>query len=358
MEFEWIDSGCADNVNAALTDWFVKNRRELSFREDRDPYKIWISEIMAQQTRIDTLLPYFDRFIERFPDVHALAQAPEDDVLKAWEGLGYYSRARNLHKCAQILDEQGFPHTYEELVKLPGIGPYTAGAIASIAFGQKAAAVDGNVLRVMSRIYASDRDIMDQKTRKLLKKELEATMPGETAIYTESLMELGALICSPKSPKCLICPVRDHCQAYRQNLTETLPVKKKKEKPVPIQQVALIIESPEGILFEKRPEGELLAGLWGLPVLDLAQKSEIWEKIRRTQNPVPLGNSRHVFTHRIWESQIFLLRPESRESLNALLKDLSLSDETAWVPEESFSDLSIPTAFKKMLDLYLKKRQK
>lgn len=352
MQFEWIDPGCADAVNESLTDWFVENRRELSFRKDRDPYKIWISEIMAQQTRIDTLLPYFDRFIERFPDVHALSEAPEDDVLKAWEGLGYYSRARNLHRCAKILDEQGFPETYDELVKLPGIGPYTAGAIASIAFGQKAAAVDGNVLRVMSRIYVSERDIMDQKTRKLLKKELEATMPDDTAVYTESLMELGALVCTPKSPKCLICPVRDHCQAYRLNLTETLPVKKKKEKPVAIPQAALIIRSPEGILFEKRPDGELLAGLWGLPVLDLSQKNDSWNQIQRTLHPEKLGDSKHVFTHRIWESQVYLMDLSDEEKINNLLSALSLPDETAWIPEKRFSELSIPTAFKKMLSLY------
>lgn len=351
MQLEWIDPEYADLINQSLTDWFIKNHRELSFRKDRDPYKIWISEIMAQQTRIETLLPYFDRFIARFPDIHALSQAKEDDVLKAWEGLGYYSRARNLHRCAEILETEGFPQTYDELIKLPGIGPYTAGAIASIAFGQKAAAVDGNVLRVMSRIYASQRDIMDQRTRTLLKKELEATMPDETALYTESLMELGALICTPKSPKCLICPVRDHCQAFRLHLTESLPVKKKKEKPVCIPQVALILRSPEGILFEKRPGGELLAGLWGLPTLDLNQKAEAWERLRAILNPVHLGNSRHVFTHRIWDSQVFLAEIESQEEVQAIIGELGLSDETAWIAEENLSLLSIPTAFRKILDL-------
>ena len=363
---EFIDISKKDAVNTALLEWFASAKRDLPFRTERDPYKIWISEIMAQQTRIDTLLSYFDRFTRLFPDVKALDAASEDEVLKAWEGLGYYSRARNLKKAAsEIVGAGRFPETAAELKKLPGIGPYTAGAVASIAFGQKAAAVDGNVLRVMSRIYGSDRDIADLKTRRLLENEIEATMPEETGDYNESLMELGALICSPKSPKCMICPVRDLCSACMEGLTEELPVKTAKKKPRVVRQRGYIVIRNGKLLLEKRPEGVLLTGMYGLPLIendssDQDQKTALANLSEGSETPpVLLGTSRHIFTHIIWETEVYLIQadqPDHKSNIDRpdrVAEDQTeFADRIAPFSADQLDHLALPTAFKKMLALY------
>lgn len=363
---EFIDISKKDAVNTALLEWFASAKRDLPFRTERDPYKIWISEIMAQQTRIDTLLSYFERFTRLFPDVKALDAASEDEVLKAWEGLGYYSRARNLKKAAsEIVGAGRFPETAAELKKLPGIGPYTAGAVASIAFGQKAAAVDGNVLRVMSRIYGSDRDIADLKTRRLLENEIEATMPEETGDYNESLMELGALICSPKSPKCMICPVRDLCSACMKGLTEELPVKTAKKKPRVVRQRGYIVIRNGKLLLEKRPEGVLLTGMYGLPLIendssDQDQKTALANLSEGSETPpVLLGTSRHIFTHIIWETEVYLIQadqPDHKSNIDRpdrVAEDQTeFADRIAAFSADQLDHLALPTAFKKMLALY------
>ena len=363
---EFIDISKKDAVNTALLEWFASAKRDLPFRTERDPYKIWISGIMAQQTRIDTLLSYFDRFTRLFPDVKALDAASEDEVLKAWEGLGYYSRARNLKKAAsEIVGAGRFPETAAELKKLPGIGPYTAGAVASIAFGQKAAAVDGNVLRVMSRIYGSDRDIADLKTRRLLENEIEATMPEETGDYNESLMELGALICSPKSPKCMICPVRDLCSACMEGLTEELPVKTAKKKPRVVRQRGYIVIRNGKLLLEKRPEGVLLTGMYGLPLIendssDQDQKTALANLSEGAETPpVLLGTSRHIFTHIIWETEVYLIQadqPDHKSNIDRpdrVAEDQTeFADRIAAFSADQLDHLALPTAFKKMLALY------
>ncbi len=363
---EFIDISKKDAVNTALLEWFASAKRDLPFRTERDPYKIWISEIMAQQTRIDTLLSYFERFTRLFPDVKALDAASEDEVLKAWEGLGYYSRARNLKKAAsEIVGAGRFPETAAELKKLPGIGPYTAGAVASIAFGQKAAAVDGNVLRVMSRIYGSDRDIADLKTRRLLENEIEATMPEETGDYNESLMELGALICSPKSPKCMICPVRDLCSACMEGLTEELPVKTAKKKPRVVRQRGYIVIRNGKLLLEKRPEGVLLTGMYGLPLIendssDQDQKTALANLSEGAETPpVLLGTSRHIFTHIIWETEVYLIQadqPDHKSNIDRpdrVAEDQTeFADRIAAFSADQLDHLALPTAFKKMLALY------
>ena len=363
---EFIDISKKDAVNTALLEWFASAKRDLPFRTERDPYKIWISEIMAQQTRIDTLLSYFDRFTRLFPDVKALDAASEDEVLKAWEGLGYYSRARNLKKAAsEIVGAGRFPETAAELKKLPGIGPYTAGAVASIAFGQKAAAVDGNVLRVMSRIYGSDHDIADLKTRRLLENEIEATMPEETGDYNESLMELGALICSPKSPKCMICPVRDLCSACMEGLTEELPVKTAKKKPRVVRQRGYIVIRNGKLLLEKRPEGVLLTGMYGLPLIendssDQDQKTALANLSEGAETPpVLLGTSRHIFTHIIWETEVYLIQadqPDHKSNIDRpdrVAEDQTeFADRIAAFSADQLDHLALPTAFKKMLALY------
>lgn len=379
----FIDPGQADAVNTALLDWFAGEKRDLPFRKQHDPYKIWISEIMAQQTRMETLIPYYQRFVSAFPDVQSLAQAAEDDVLKAWEGLGYYSRARNLQKAAREIAALGaFPAHYTDLVKLPGIGPYTAGAIASIAFNEKVPAVDGNVLRVMSRIYGSERDIADLKTRKLLTEELSETMPDQAGDYNESLMELGALVCIPKSPKCMICPVQAYCTAFESGRTAVLPVKAPKKKPRIIRQQAFIIESGGGtagikaephIMLEKRPADVLLSGLYGLPLVadDDPDREKQIQSLTKGQAVTVLGNSRHVFTHIIWETQVCLVRPEPDDPAVSKQQVAENNQETAYTAGNSASseqpendrfeaavnaldEVALPTAFKKMLGLYLK----
>lgn len=341
---EFINEKKSEYVNRALLDWFSANKRSLSFREEKDAYKILVSEIMAQQTRIETLLPYFDRFITRFPDVETLASAPEESVVKAWEGLGYYSRARNLHKAAKIIQSlDHFPSTYEELIALPGIGTYTAGAVMSIAYNQPYAAVDGNVLRVMSRVYASELDISKMSTRTLLKKEIEETIPESRGDYTESLMELGALICLPKNPKCMICPVKNWCLAHQKGLTDSIPVKGKKKKPKKVEQIVWIITDGESILLEKRPETGLLSSMNGFPI---TEKKTPLEAISGDSSCL-LGKSQHVFSHIIWESEVRKIHTANLTPYTAYFKDLKISA----VKISELEKLSIPTAFKKIIDL-------
>lgn len=263
--------------SSELLDWYDINKRDLPWRRSRDPYHIWVSEIMLQQTRVDTVIPYFHRFIERFPTIEALADAPEDDVLKCWEGLGYYSRARNLQRAArQITEQYGgvMPSGKEEVAGLKGVGPYTAGAIRSIAFNIPAAAVDGNVMRVLSRYFLIEDDIMKIKTRTRMEELVLTLVPeGRASDFTQALMELGALICTPKSPKCLVCPVMEHCAGRLEGMEESLPVKTKAKPPRPEHRLAAIVEGTgvhEGkILIRKRPATGLLAGMWELPHIEV-----------------------------------------------------------------------------------------
>ena len=234
---EIFDAPERASIAKALLTWFAENKRNLPFRHAdeqgrKDPYAIWISEIMAQQTQIDTLLPYYERFIQQFPDVAALAAAEEDAVLKTWEGLGYYSRARNLRKAAQTIQSNfngRFPAAYADILSLPGIGPYTAGAIASNAFGLPVAAVDGNVMRVITRLADWSIDIAGSDAKKKIGAVVTDLMPEESpGDFNEALMELGALVCTPNAPACLLCPWRDHCRALAAGRTESLPVKTKR----------------------------------------------------------------------------------------------------------------------------------
>lgn len=253
-----------------LIDWFKTDREDWPWRQTDDPYRIWLSEIMLQQTQIATVIPYYERFLERFPTVEALAIAPLDDVLKLWEGLGYYSRARNLHKAAQmVVAEFGgkFPASIEGLRRLPGVGPYTAGAVGSIAFGLDAPLVDGNVIRVLTRWF----DIADDVTQAKIKRQLwdlaEDILPrGRAAVWNEGLMELGQRICLPTSPACDHCPVADHCVAYAAGVQEQRPVKAP-PAPIPHYDVtAGVIRREDGkMLIAQRPLDKMLGGLWEFP---------------------------------------------------------------------------------------------
>ncbi len=255
---------------AALVNWYLENRRDLPWRGNRVPYRIWISEIMLQQTRVETVIPYFKRFLEHFSDVHALAAAELDAVLKLWEGLGYYSRARKMHECANavVKDWNGaFPKTAAELTKLPGIGTYTSAAIASIAFGEAIPVVDGNVLRVASRYWALTDDIAKPAARDAIARRLQPAIAssGDPSAFNQGMMELGATICTPRSPSCLICPLAGTCRALAQALVEELPVKSKR-KAIPEYPVEVAwIEDDGRVLVQQRGSTGMLAGLWEFP---------------------------------------------------------------------------------------------
>lgn len=290
--------------------WYKDHARILPWRENPDPYRVWISEIMLQQTRIEAVKPYFNRFLESFPDVPSLAAADEDRLLKLWEGLGYYNRARNLKKAAQVMAEcydSRLPPSYEELLKLPGIGSYTAGAIASIAFGIEIPAVDGNVLRVTSRVLASREDIRKPSLKKNMESLLKAVMPrGEASAFNQGLMEIGEVICVPGGPpKCKDCPLSSICLARIQGIQESIPVKTPK-KPRRIEdRTILLLYSGTHIAIEKRPDTGLLASLYQFPNLDGHLTAEELRDFLKSLDAYPVriqaaGMSKHVFSHVEW----------------------------------------------------------
>ncbi|MCI8401627.1 MAG: A/G-specific adenine glycosylase [Lachnospiraceae bacterium] len=306
-----------------LADWYRENGRALPWRQDRDAYKIWISEIMLQQTRIEAVKPYYARFMEELPDLSALAQVEEDRLLKLWEGLGYYSRARNLKKCAMEVTERWggqLPADYEALKRLPGIGPYTAGAIASMAYGIPVPAVDGNVLRVLSRLLADSADIgqasVKREAERLLTDCLPKDRPGD---FNEGIMELGETICIPNGrPSCNDCPLKTLCLAVRQGIQEELPVKTPKRARRREQRTVLLLQyetESSGLVtgIRKRPEDGLLAGLYELPSLpgEMTQ-----EEIRRTLSERGVdareireaGKARHIFSHVEWDMTGYVVR--------------------------------------------------
>lgn len=260
-----------DTLNHALLTWYDEQARELPWRSDPTPYRVWMSEIMLQQTQVTTVLPYFARWMAQFPTVTALAHAPLESVLKTWEGLGYYARARNLHKAAQLVVAAyggQLPDTVEGLLALPGIGAYTAGAIASIAFGRKAAAVDGNLKRVFARLLAYEVAINTPSAEKDLWAIAESLLPNErSGDWNQGLMDLGATICLPRNPRCLLCPLRDECRAHQLGLVHELPRKNARAPRPHYTVVAGVIwnQSRDRLLIAQRPEDKMLGGLWEFP---------------------------------------------------------------------------------------------
>ncbi len=294
---------------AILPDWFGENAADLPWRKERTPYRTWISEIMLQQTRKGAVIPYFERFMQTFPNVFALAAADEEQLLKLWEGLGYYSRARNLHRAAkQIANEYGgeFPHTAKELRALSGVGEYTAGAIASVCFGEREPAVDGNVLRVVMRYLGSDMDISLPATKRAVTEALRTVYPsGERAgRFTEALMELGEQICIPNGePRCLCCPLSEHCVALRENTRLSLPNKSPKKARRSRPCTVFLLQSGDKYAILKRPSTGLLAGLWELPNVDGTLTPEEARHYAASLSPAavsPLGEATHIFTHIEW----------------------------------------------------------
>ncbi len=301
-------------VPEPLLAWFRENGRELPFRVGRNAYRIWVSEIMLQQTRIEAVKPYFERFMRELPDVAALAACEEERLMKLWEGLGYYSRARNLKKAAEIVAAQyggEMPGDYEALLGLPGIGPYTAGAVASIAFGIPVPAVDGNVLRVVSRLCRDDRDIMKVSTRKDVEAFLRATMPRENpGAYNEAIMEIGETVCIPNgAPQCGRCPLAHICRAHRDRVEEQYPVRiTKKERRIE-ERTIFLLEYQGGLVLSKRPDKGLLAGLYELPGAEGHLDEAAGQAYLRQRFACPeaaqlqlkrLVAAKHIFSHVEW----------------------------------------------------------
>lgn len=339
-----------------LLPWYEQNKRDLPWRQDREPYHIWVSEIMLQQTRVEAVKPYFFRFFEHFPRISDLAAAPEEELLKCWEGLGYYSRARNIKKAAEILTEKYngiFPESYGEILALPGIGSYTAGAIASIAFELPVPAVDGNVLRVLSRVTGSFDDILKQSTKKKMEALVsEVIQPGSAGDFNQALIETGAMICIPGgAPLCSQCPFFTVCAARSQGLTEKLPVKTPKKKRKIEEKTVLLLEYQDKIAIRKRREDGLLASLYefvNVPGQLSAEEAgalldqEVW--------PEPLPEAKHIFSHVEWHmGGYFVSLKEMPESLPGEESGPALF--LTW--EEIRKEYPVPNAFavyKKYLD--------
>ena len=341
-----------------LLAWYDANKRDLPWRRTQDPYKIWISEIMLQQTRVDTVIPYYERFLDWFPTVADLAQAPEEKLLKAWEGLGYYSRVRNMQKAAQqIMEDHGgvFPSSYEKISKLKGIGPYTAGAIASIAFGLPEPAVDGNVMRVLARLFEVDYDIGVPTNRKIFQAMMEFLIdPDRPGDFNQALMDLGSDIESPVNPRPEESPVKEFSAAYQHGTMDRYPIKAPKKKPVPVYLTAFIIKDSQGrYLLEKNEREGLLSGFWHFPLIEVDSLSENLGQLslldgqgHTVDNPEILSFEQdydlvidwqdrsypivqHVFSHRKWHVQLrYGLVKEGEQAT---------SESTVWLQPEEFS---------------------
>lgn len=298
-----------------LEAWYELNHRKLLFRETHDPYKIWVSEIMLQQTQVETVLPFFKKFIQKYPTVDILAQSDQEVLKKDVEGLGYYRRFKYMLLAAQQITKtnQGFPKTYKDVLALPGVGRYTAGAIMSIAYNQAFSALDGNVIRVLSRYLNLDNDFRVEKNRKQLDQINQSYIEkANPRIYTQSLMELGALICRPKNPKCEICPLKEHCQAYELNIQESLPFMSKLKDKKEFSYITLkLVDKNDNIVLRKRTES-LLEGMYEYPqfesesiidvILNLESKDIFIDIIDKKQQV------KHVFTHQVWTMDVYEAR--------------------------------------------------
>lgn len=357
----------ADHDIQSLIAWYRRSARSMPWRKTRDPYRIWLSEIMLQQTRVEQAIPYYERFTERFPDVQALALAERDEVLKLWEGLGYYSRARNLHKAAgQIVDRHDgtFPDSYDELIALQGIGPYTAAAVMSIAFDRPHAVVDGNVIRVISRLFAIDDDVRTSGIQKeigdLAHRLLDRKHPAD---HNQAMMELGATICTPIQPQCHSCPLQESCVAYHEHRTAELPYKSPaKKRPHHQIAVGVIRDDHDRVLIARRPDEAMLGGLWEFPggkrengeALTETVQRELFEELGAdvTVDREPFEVIHHAYSHFTITLHAFFAhlrkgsnppRPHNGEPLR-------------WVQPSDLDDYAFPKANRKITDTLVKYR--
>lgn len=340
-----------EQLPVLLLPWFAEHRRDLPWRRDREPYHVWLSEIMLQQTRVEAVRGYYLRFLERLPDIAALASAPEDVLLKLWEGLGYYSRVRNLQKAAQCVMEQHdgeFPQELSAIRALPGIGDYTAGAIASICFEAPTAAVDGNVLRVILRLTVCADSPADVRVRRRIGEELSAVYPaGHCGDFTQALMELGATVCLPNgAPQCGACPLRALCEAHAQGTELQFPTKPPKKPRRIEQRTVFVLQCGDRLAVCKRPARGLLAGLWQLP--DVPGKLETAEALRQAEqwgvHPTGIlktAERTHIFTHVQWDLR------------GVWLTCAAEAPQFTWADEDALRhEIGLPTAYRQFLDLH------
>ncbi len=347
------------NIVVPLLDWYHNNSRKLPWRESKDPYRIWVSEIMLQQTRVEAVLSYYERFMEHFPTVESLAACDDEVLFKLWEGLGYYTRVRNLKKAAQIICThfQGqFPRQFDQILALPGIGAYTAGAIASIAFEQAKAAVDGNVLRVITRLTQDNHDITDAKFRNKITEALEERYPKKhRGDFTQSLMELGAVVCVPNGvPQCSSCPINQFCDAYTNKTQLLYPVRKRKAARKVEKKTIFILCFEEKIALRKREADGVLSGMWELPNQGgtltrqqvcqwLAERGLMADTIEEPSNKKK--QLKHIFTHIEWHMTYWVI----------VCNTTGIDQNFVWVTNEQLEqDLALPTAFKKVYQAALR----
>lgn len=355
-----------------LLNWYDNEKRDLPWRRTKNPYHIWISEIMLQQTQVVTVIPYYERFLDWFPTIESLANAPEEKILKAWEGLGYYSRVRNMQKAAQeIMENFGgvFPDNHKDILSLKGIGPYTAGAIASIAFGLPEPAVDGNVMRVMARLFEVNYDIGDPKNRKIFQAIMEVLIdPERPGDFNQALMDLGTDIESAKNPRPDESPIRFFSAAYLHGTYDKYPIKLPKKKPKPIQIQAFVIRNSDGdFLMEKNLDGRLLGGFWSFPIMEtdvIGQQLDLFEKNNaalqtisqkaRFEEDYQLKPNwtnktfpavKHTFSHQKWTIELI--------EGSVTTTDFTTTKELRWIPQDQLSQYPMATPQKKMLKVYL-----
>lgn len=341
----------AKPIARPLLRWFGEHARDLPWRGTRDPYRIWVSEIMLQQTQVDTVLRYYDAFLARFPTVIDLAAASEQDVLAAWSGLGFYRRARNLHRAArQVVSELGgvLPREPKPLQALPGLGRYTVGAILSIAHDRRLPILDGNVIRVLSRVFRVAGDPKAGPANKELWRLAEAVLPAARAgDFNQSLMELGALVCRPTQPKCGECPLAALCGAHEAGEEEAFPTPTRRAAVPEVERVALYLERPDGrFVVERRPAEGLLASMWELPSLDLPRRARaatvaarLARRLGTRARPALRGSAQHRFSHRLWTIHVF----------QASTRAQAATQRGRWVDRRELDALAVPTATRKVL---------
>ncbi len=325
-----------------LLDWFALHKRDLPWRHTKDPYAIWLSEVILQQTRIQQGMDYWWRFMKRWPKVENLANATEDEVLKEWQGLGYYSRARNLHVAAQQIVERGkFPDTLEDIKKLKGVGDYTAAAIGSISFGLPVAVVDGNVYRVLARHYGIDTPINTTRGKHLFTELAQSLLPvDQPAEFNQAMMDFGAIQCTPTSPKCLECPLQETCEALHMGRIDDLPVKEKKLTIQTRLLTYIYIRCKGKTAIRRRPAGDIWQGLWE-PYLEEARGKEPETRGMLERATIIGKNVKHVLTHRVLMADFYLLETDTPPVL---------PDEYIWVEESELGNYAVPRLIEKLLE--------
>ena len=348
----------AKSLVEPLLSYYDANKRILPWRDNPTAYYVWLSEIMLQQTRVEAVKPYFARFTEALPDIESLASASEEKLLKLWEGLGYYSRARNLQAgVREVVEEYNsvVPNNRKEISKLKGVGPYTAGAVLSIAYDIPEHAVDGNVMRVLSRILLIKEDIAKQKTKKIFEEAVMNLMFKENpSAFNQGLMELGAIICTPTKPKCLLCPVREYCSAFYEGVQEELPIKTINKKTKLHKMKAVVIQRNDGkILLEKRPTKGLLANMWQFPMVELPTSTHTVEELVELDYGVEIQKGKeliafkHIFSHLVWEIESFEAK---------LMNEKKLSLNCQWYSIEEVNNQPMPIPVLKMWNAWKERK--